>query len=83
MAEQGSAPVLPDPEWIVGKHALMNVRARRRLGRTEIDPLRWRIPDSRSPWRFVTPLMFQEPILISSVYPCSGVGPWGRTGGLK
>ena len=44
MAEPGSAPVLPDPQWIVGKHALMNVRATSRRGRTEIDPLRWRIP---------------------------------------
>ncbi len=44
MAEPSSAPVAPDPEWIVGKYALMNVRARSRLGRTEIDPLCWRIP---------------------------------------
>ena len=44
MAEPSSAPVLPDPAWIVGKHALMNVRATSRRGRTEIDPLRWRIP---------------------------------------
>ena len=44
MAGLSSAPVQPDPEWIVGKHALMNVRALSRLGRTEIDPLRWRIP---------------------------------------
>ena len=39
MAEPSSAPVLPDPAWIVGKHALMNVRATSRRGRTEIDPL--------------------------------------------
>ena len=44
MAEPSSAPVLPDPAWIVGKHALMNVRATSRRGRTEIDPLCWRIP---------------------------------------
>ena len=44
MAEPSSAPVLPDPTWIVGKHALMNVRATSRRGRTEIDPLCWRIP---------------------------------------
>lgn len=36
--------VLPDPTWIVGKHALMNIHARRRNGRTEIDPRSWRIP---------------------------------------
>ena len=38
------AGIQPDPAWIVGKHALMNVRATSRRGRTEIDPLRWRIP---------------------------------------
>ncbi len=37
-------PVQPDPDWIVGTHALMNVHARRRNGRTEIDPHSWRIP---------------------------------------
>jgi urease accessory protein len=36
--------VLPDPDWIVGKHALMNIHAQRRNGRTEIDPRSWRIP---------------------------------------
>lgn len=44
MANPGTAPAQPDPAWIVGKHALMNVRACVRNGRTEIDPLRWRIP---------------------------------------
>ena len=44
MTEPSSAPIQPDPEWIVGKYALMNVRAMSRLGRTEIDPLCWRIP---------------------------------------
>ena len=44
MTEPSSAPVQPDPEWIVGKYALMNVRASSRRGRTEIDPLCWRIP---------------------------------------
>ena len=44
MANPGAAPAQPDPAWIVGKHALMNVRACVRNGRTEIDPLRWRIP---------------------------------------
>lgn len=37
-------PVLPDPDWIVGKHALLNIHALRRKGRTEIDPKSWRIP---------------------------------------
>ena len=44
MTEPSSAPIQPDPEWIVGKYALMNVRVSSRLGRTEIDPLCWRIP---------------------------------------
>ena len=44
MTDLSSAPVQPDPEWIVGKYALMNVRAVGRLGRTEIDPKCWRIP---------------------------------------
>ena len=44
MAGLSSAPVQPDPEWVVGKYALMNVRARAGRGRTEIDPLCWRIP---------------------------------------
>lgn len=34
----------PDPQWIIGKHALLNVRAKLRNGRTEIDPHVWRIP---------------------------------------
>jgi len=37
-------PVQPHPDWIVGKHALMNVHACLRNGRTEIDPHSWRIP---------------------------------------
>ena len=44
MVEPSVAPIQPDPEWIVGKYALMNVRARAGRGRTEIDPLCWRIP---------------------------------------
>lgn len=36
--------VHPDPDWIVGKYALMNLHAKRRNGRTEIDPRSWRIP---------------------------------------
>lgn len=39
-----TATVTPDPEWIVGKHGLLNLRALRRNGRTEIDPHSWRIP---------------------------------------
>ena len=44
MVEPSGAPIQPDPAWVVGKYALMNVRARDRRGRTEIDPLCWRIP---------------------------------------
>ena len=36
--------VLPQPDWIVGKHALMNLHAVLRNGRTEVDPRSWRIP---------------------------------------
>lgn len=36
--------VRADPSWTVGKHALMNVRAVQRNGRTELDPHGWRIP---------------------------------------
>ncbi len=36
--------VYPDSNWIVGKHALMNLHVLRRNGRTEIDPRSWRIP---------------------------------------
>lgn len=36
--------VRPNPDWPIGKHALMNLRAVRRNGRTEIDPSSWRIP---------------------------------------
>lgn len=36
--------IAPDPEWIIGKHALLNLRAMIRNGRTEIDPHSWRIP---------------------------------------
>jgi urease accessory protein len=36
--------VLPDPGWAIGKHALMNLHAVRRNGRTEVDPRSWRIP---------------------------------------
>ena len=36
--------VRADPSWTVGNHALMNVHAVRRNGRTEMDPRGWRIP---------------------------------------
>jgi urease accessory protein len=38
------ARVQPDPDWIVGKHALMNVHARLQDGRTVIEPHSWRMP---------------------------------------
>ena len=34
----------PDPDWIVGKYALMNVHAYRRDDSTVIEPHSWRIP---------------------------------------
>ncbi|MFV0245561.1 MAG: urease accessory protein UreD [Qingshengfaniella sp.] len=37
-------PTYPDPKWIVGKQALMNVRAHRVGGKTIIQPSAWRIP---------------------------------------
>ncbi len=36
--------VLPNSNWIIGKHALMNLHVLKRNGRTEIDPKSWRIP---------------------------------------
>lgn len=36
--------IYPDPEWIVGKQALMNVRAHIVGGKTIIQPSSWRIP---------------------------------------
>jgi urease accessory protein len=39
-----AARIAPDPDWIIGKHALLNLRALIRNGRTEIDPHSWRIP---------------------------------------
>lgn len=39
-----AAVVLPNPDWLIGKHALMNLRAVHRRGRTVIDPRSWRIP---------------------------------------
>ena len=37
-------PIQPDPDWIVGKYALMNVVATVNSGKTKIQPLCWRIP---------------------------------------
>ncbi len=36
--------IYPDPDWIVGKQALMNVRAHLADGKTIIQPSSWRIP---------------------------------------
>jgi urease accessory protein len=36
--------VLPERDWIIGKHALLNLHVMQRNGRTEIDPKSWRIP---------------------------------------
>ena len=36
--------VLPNRNWVIGKHALMNLHVVKRNGRTEIDPKSWRIP---------------------------------------
>ncbi|WP_347312051.1 urease accessory protein UreD [Defluviimonas sp. SAOS-178_SWC] len=36
--------IYPDPDWIVGKQALMNVRAHVVNGRTIVQPSTWRIP---------------------------------------
>jgi urease accessory protein len=37
-------PVLPEADWIIGKHGLLNVHAQLRNGRTEIEPSSRRIP---------------------------------------
>jgi urease accessory protein len=39
-----SHSALPDPGWAIGKHAFLSLRALRRRGRTEVDPLARRIP---------------------------------------
>jgi urease accessory protein len=36
--------VPPNRDWVIGKHALMNLHVLKRNGRTEIDPKSWRIP---------------------------------------
>lgn len=36
--------VAPNSDWVIGKHALMNLHVLKRNGRTEIDPKSWRIP---------------------------------------
>lgn len=35
---------VPDPSWIIGKHALLTVTAKRENGRTELQPVTRRIP---------------------------------------
>jgi urease accessory protein len=37
-------PISPDPSWIIGKHALLNVEGRLANGRTVLEPKSWRIP---------------------------------------
>lgn len=37
-------PARPDPGWVVGKHALLNVHARVQGERTVLEPSNWRIP---------------------------------------
>ncbi len=44
MIDTPSSAALPDPSWAIGKHAFLSVRALRRGGRTEIDPIARRIP---------------------------------------
>lgn len=39
-----SHSALPDPSWAIGKHAFLSLRALRRRGRTEVDPISRRIP---------------------------------------
>jgi urease accessory protein len=39
-----SHSALPDPKWAIGKHAFLSLRALRRRGRTEVDPIARRIP---------------------------------------
>ena len=39
-----SPPALPDASWAIGKHAFLSLRALRRRGRTEVDPIVRRIP---------------------------------------
>lgn len=44
MIDSSSHPALPDPSWVIGKHAFLSLRALRRRGRTEVDLLARRIP---------------------------------------
>ena len=37
-------PVAPDPDWVIGKYALLNVEAELRDGRTVLQAKGWRIP---------------------------------------
>lgn len=38
------ARILPDPNWQIGKHALMNLHVSKINGRSEMQPSSWRIP---------------------------------------
>jgi urease accessory protein len=37
-------PVEPDPEWVIGKYGLLNIKGELRDGRTVLEPKGWRIP---------------------------------------
>ena len=42
--DAASHAALPDPSWVIGKHAFLSLRALRRRGRTEVDPIARRVP---------------------------------------
>lgn len=44
MIDATSYAALPDPSWAIGKHAFLSVRALRRKGRTEVEPIARRVP---------------------------------------
>ena len=44
MIDPPACATLPDPSWEIGKHAFLSVRALKRRGRTEVDPIARRIP---------------------------------------
>jgi urease accessory protein len=44
VSETLSQSAIPDPGWAIGKHAFLRLRALRRRGRTEVEPLARRIP---------------------------------------
>ena len=37
-------PIVPDPDWVIGKYALLNVEGKLSDGRTVLEPRGWRIP---------------------------------------